>query len=64
MDDNDKYGIVLRAKGIVDGSDGNWIYFDYVPEETDIRNGNAITMGRVCVIGSKLNEEAIEELFG
>ena len=63
LDDQDKYGIVLRAKGIVEGKDGKWIYFDYVPEETDIRDGNAIAMGRFCVIGSKMNQEAIEKLF-
>ncbi len=64
LDDQDKYGIVLRAKGIVEGKDGKWIYFDYVPEETDIRDGNAIAMGRFCVIGSKMDQEAIEKLFG
>ena len=63
LDDQDGYGIVLRAKGIVEGKDGKWIYFDYVPEETDIRDGNAIAMGRFCVIGSKMNQEAIEKLF-
>ncbi len=63
LDDQDKYGIVLRAKGIVEGKDGKWIYFDYVPEETDIRDGNAIAMGRFCVIGSKMDQEAIEKLF-
>ena len=63
LDDQDKYGIVLRAKGIVEGKDGKWIYFDYVPEETDIRDGNAIAMGRFCVIGSKMNQETIEKLF-
>ena len=61
--DEAKYGIVLRAKGIVDASDGEWIYFDYVPGETDIRRGGAAVTGRFCVIGSKLNEQALKELF-
>lgn len=63
LDDSSKYGMVLRAKGIVSSKDGKWIYFDYVPEETNIREGNAISMGRLCVIGSKMNQEAISELF-
>ena len=64
LDDQNKYGTVLRAKGIVEGKEnGQWIYFDYVPEETNIRDGNAIAMGRLCVIGSKMNQEAIEKLF-
>lgn len=58
-----KYGVVLRAKGIVDGSDG-WIHFDHVPGEADVRTGNAGVTGRLCVIGSKLNEAALKELFG
>lgn len=63
LDNSSKYGMVLRAKGIVSSKDGKWIYFDYVPEETNIREGNAISMGRLCVIGSKMNQEAISELF-
>ena len=63
LQDEAKYGIVLRAKGIVDASDGEWIYFDYVPGETDIRRGGAAVTGRFCVIGSKLNEQALKELF-
>ncbi len=55
---------MLRAKGIVDASDGGWLYFDYVPEETDVRRGGAQVTGRVCVIGSELKEDAIESLFG
>ena len=55
----------LRAKGYVAASDRDaWIHFDYVPGEPDIREGGAMVSGRVCVIGSKLNEEAVEELFG
>ena len=63
LQDEAKYGIVLRAKVIVDASDGEWIYFDYVPGETDIRRGGAAVTGRFCVIGSKLNEQALKELF-
>ena len=63
LDNQEKYGMVLRAKGIVASKDGKWLYFDYVPEETDIREGQAIAMGRLCVIGSKMNEQAIAELF-
>ena len=62
IDDN-KYGMVLRAKGIVAGEDGNWIHFDYVPGEPDVRLGSADVTGRICVIGSKINEEEIAKLF-
>ena len=55
---------MLRAKGIVAGVDGKWIHFDFVPGEADIRTGSADVMGRLCVIGSKLNENAIAKLFG
>ncbi|MBO5416983.1 MAG: GTP-binding protein [Clostridia bacterium] len=61
--DESKYGFVLRAKGIVAGVDGNWIHFDYVPGEADVRNGAAEITGRLCVVGSKLNKERIAELF-
>lgn len=57
------YGDVLRAKGIVASEDGEWFHFDLVPEETELRRGAADYTGRICVIGSKLNEEAIKELF-
>ena len=63
LDDAEKYGAVLRAKGFVDSGDGEWIYFDYVPGEADIRRGGAAVTGRFCVIGSKLNESALKELF-
>ena len=63
LQNEEKYGLVLRAKGIVDASDGEWIYFDYVPGETDVRRGGAAVTGRFCVIGSKLNEQALKELF-
>ena len=58
-----KYGVVLRSKGIVPAADGGWIHFDYVPGESDIRRGGASVTGRICVIGSKLNEDALKELF-
>ncbi len=64
LDNSDKYGVVLRAKGIVEGVDGKWIYFDYVPEEPDVRIGSASNIGKLCVIGSKINELALAELFG
>ena len=57
------FGEVLRAKGIVASTEGEWFHFDLVPEETEIRKGAADFTGRVCVIGSKLNENAIKELF-
>ena len=63
--DEGKYGIVLRAKGIVAATDGgNWIHFDYVPGEPDVREGGAAVIGRLCVIGSNLNISALSELFG
>jgi G3E family GTPase len=58
-----EYGIVLRAKGIVDASDGEWLYFDYVPGEMEIRRGAAGVTGRFCVIGSHIREDALKELF-
>jgi len=61
--DEEKYGIVLRAKGIVEGTDGTWIHFDYVPGEPDVRTGTAGTIGRLCVIGSKISESEIAKLF-
>ena len=63
LDNTDKYGFILRAKGIVAGKDGSWIHFDYVPQEKNIRTGNAISRGRLCVIGTEMNYEAIRQLF-
>ena len=63
LQDKEKYGTVLRAKGIVSASDGDWIYFDYVPGETDIRRGAPAVTGRFCVIGAKIKEDALKELF-
>ena len=57
-----EFGIILRAKGIVTGTDG-WIHFDYVPEESNVRLGAAETIGKICVIGSDINEEKIKEQF-
>ena len=62
--DDATYGTVLRAKGIVPAADGKWIHFDYVPGEPDVRFGSAIVTGRICVIGSSLDEEKIKKLFG
>lgn len=61
--DEKTYGIILRAKGIVEG-DGYWINFDYIPDGVDVRKGNADIIGKLCVIGSKLNENALAKLFG
>ncbi|MCR4861421.1 MAG: GTP-binding protein [Ruminococcus sp.] len=63
LGDEETYGVILRAKGIVAGQDGKWIHFDYVPGVPDVRSGSAGTIGRLCVIGSKINEEAIAKLF-
>ena len=63
LDESAVYGTILRAKGIVDASDGDWLYFDYTPGEYDVRRGNAAVTGRFCVIGSKLNEQALKGLF-
>ena len=64
LENAEAYGIVLRAKGIVPSADGTWLHFDHVPEETDIRTGCAAVTGRLCVIGSKLNAQAVAALFG
>ena len=61
---SDEYGIILRAKGMLPAEDGTWIYFDMVPEETEIREGAQEYTGRLCVIGSKLKEDKLAELFG
>ena len=64
IQDEEKYGMILRAKGIVPCARGNeWLHFDYVPGEPDVRTGAPIVIGRICVIGSKLNEEALSQLF-
>ena len=63
LSDTEKYGLVLRAKGIVPAVDGTWIHYDFVPEESNVRTGTADYTGRICVIGSKLNEEELKILF-
>ncbi|MBE6974947.1 MAG: cobalamin biosynthesis protein CobW [Ruminococcaceae bacterium] len=62
--DTGRYGMVLRAKGIVACADGGWIHFDYVPEEHNVRMGSASVMGKLCVIGSNLQEQDVAKLFG
>ena len=62
--DSGKYGAVLRAKGILAAADGSWIHFDYVPGEINVRTGGADITGKLCVIGSKLDEQGIAALFG
>ena len=64
FDESDDFGMILRAKGIVEATDGNWIHFDYVPGEADIRYGSAAVIGRLCVIGSKIDKDKIKALLG
>ena len=64
LDDSEKYGQILRAKGIVAGEGVKWIHFDYVPGEEDVRTGAADVTGKLCVIGAHVNKEAVKELFG
>ena len=64
LDDSEKYGMILRSKGIVAGEDGTWIHFDFVPEEAEVRTGASDVTGKIVVIGSKVNKEAVKELFG
>ena len=61
---SEEYGVILRAKGMLPAEDGTWIYFDMVPEETEIREGSPEYTGRLCVIGSKLKEDKLAEPFG
>ena len=62
--DEDTYGAVLRAKGMVASSDGTWLHFDMVPEEKEVRQGPADYTGRLCVIGAGLKEDKLNTLFG
>ena len=64
LSEKPEFGTVLRAKGMVEGTDGHWIYFDMVPEEADVREGAPEYTGRICVIGAGLKEEKLAELFG
>ena len=64
LENPEKYGTILRAKGIVESTDESWIHFDYIPGEPDVRRGSADITGRICVIGSKINENDISKLFG
>ena len=61
--DSGEYGSILRAKGMVPAPDGTWIYFDYVPQEHDVRKGSPEVTGKICVIGAELEEEKLEALF-
>ncbi|MBE6990461.1 MAG: GTP-binding protein [Ruminococcaceae bacterium] len=61
--DGSRCGVILRAKGIVPGTDGQWLHFDYVPEEQEVRTGPADYTGRICVIGAELKEDKLKELF-
>ena len=63
LDHTEEYGTILRAKGAV-ASEGQWLYFDYVPGETNIRPGSAAVIGRLCIIGAQINETKLKELFG
>ena len=63
LGDEERFGTVLRAKGILDPGEGQWIYFDYVPGEMELRRGNPELTGRFCVIGANINETALKELF-
>lgn len=63
LDDQETYGLVLRAKGMVASPDGTWVYFDYVPEEENVREGKPDVTGKFCVIGSDLKEDNLAKLF-
>lgn len=63
LENEEKYGFVLRSKGMVPDADGAWIHFDYVPGEPEIRTGAPDVTGKICVIGSKLDEAALAKLF-
>jgi hypothetical protein len=61
--DSGDYGVILRAKGMVPAEDGTWIYYDYVPEEHDVRTGKPEVTGKICVIGAELKEGELAKLF-
>ena len=64
LDDTEKFGMILRSKGIVAGKDGSWIHFDFVPEEVEVRTGASDVTGKIVVIGSGVKKDAVKELFG
>ncbi len=64
LNDTEKYGMILRSKGIVAGEDGTWIHFDFVPEEAEVRTGASDVTGKIVVIGAEVKKDAIKELFG
>ena len=64
LDDSEKFGIILRAKGIVESENGEFIHFDYIPSSPDVRFGSSEAIGKICVIGSKINHDEIARLFG
>ena len=63
LENSEKYGFILRSKGMVEAEDGSWIYFDYIPEEINVREGSPSSIGKICVIGANLNESEIAKLF-
>jgi len=63
LQNEEQCGQILRAKGIVEGTDGQWIHFDYVPGEPEVRTGGAETTGMICVIGVDIKEDTVRELF-
>ena len=63
LENEEEFGIILRAKGIVNSASEEWIHFDYIPEEADVRRGSPDIIGRLCVIGSEINKEKLAELF-
>ncbi len=63
LENEQEFGMILRAKGMVACEDGTWIYFDYVPGEVEVREGKPATTGKLCVIGSELEEEKLSQLF-
>ena len=63
LEQQQTYGVVLRAKGMVPAVDGSWIYFDYVPGECEVRQGKPAVTGKICVIGSGLQQDALQQLF-
>ena len=64
LDENAKYGLILRSKGIVAGENGEWIHFDYVPGESEVRTASSDVTGKIVVIGSEVKKDAVKALFG